>query len=168
MLVVSKERWSEVTNICDGAKTTHQRIWELVEHFVNCPRVVAVLQLNGCFSMNKPSMNASSWFRLSQWWKTEKHDQRARHGLQCNYYNKKYFCHIVTVHCQANGLFTYLTCMVLVYSITASFFTSFLVLALAMVLAISTIFRTSAESAEQISWREAGVGVWGKLSGMKH
>lgn len=82
-------------------------------------------------------MNTSSLFCLSQW-KAEKHDQTARHGLQ----------RITrTVICVTLPLSTVKeTDCSLIWtagyskkSITASFFARFLVLAFAMVLAISTI-----------------------------
>ena len=64
--------------------------WSILEAFpVLCLLVLwQFYNWTGAFPWtNLKSMNASSWFRLSQCWKAEKHDQTARHGLQCNYYN---------------------------------------------------------------------------------
>ena len=45
MIDVCGFKGSEVTNICDGAKTTNQRIWELAEDFASFHGVVP-----GCYS----------------------------------------------------------------------------------------------------------------------
>ena len=146
MFVVSKGLKSPIFVM--GPQPPTREIWELAEDFASFPGVVP-----GCYSSsttkrvhlheqnwNPMNTSDSSLFCLSQW-KAEKHDQTARHGLQRI---------ATTVICVTLSLSTVkeTDCSLIwtagyseksITAVTASFFARFLVLAFAMVLAISTI-----------------------------